>query len=195
MKKIQLTIIVVTTFIILSCEKNETATITASAQEQETVETKETSVDHFFDAGLPRASKEQLAPDFTVKDLDDNDVSLSDFKGQVVFLNFWASWCGPCISEMPSIQSLYEQTEDLDVKILTLNIGESKEIAKQFIDKYNYTFHTILDPENRVAGMYGVRSIPTTYIIDKTGMIVTGKLGAHEWDSPEIVEILKELSK
>lgn len=152
-------------------------------------------VDKYFEAGISRRSNAQQAPDFTLKNVEGQNISLSDFKGEVVLLNFWASWCGPCVSEMPSIESLYMQTKDLNIKVIAVNLKESKNTVQNFLDTNNYTFETVLDVDGATGDSYGIRSIPTTYIINKDGIIVSGKLGAHEWDSEKIIEILKELAE
>lgn len=144
-------------------------------------------------AGIQPIKDIILGPDFTIKDLKGNDVSLSDYRGKVVMLNFWASWCPPCRSEMPSMESLYKQLEGMDVEIVAVNLGETKEVAAKFINKEKYTFDVLLDSDNKVGSLYGVRSIPTTYIINKKGELKGYKLGAFDWDSEGILNIIKDL--
>ena len=114
----------------------------------------------------------EKVPDFTVYDNDGNEVKLSDFEGKAVVLNFWASWCGSCKSEMPDFQELYEQYgEDINFVMVNMTDGgrETLEHAKKFIEKQGYTFPVYFDTEYDAATVYGVRTIPTTYFIDKDG--------------------------
>ena len=113
------------------------------------------------------------ALDFKLKNLNGKEVSLSDYKGKKVFLNFWASWCGPCKSEMPDIEKLYEETKDSDLVIITINLGEDKDTVKSFLDKYKYNFTVLLDLDQSVAAQYKISAIPTSYFIDEAGNIVS----------------------
>jgi peroxiredoxin len=122
-------------------------------------------------------SQKTSAIDFKLKDLDGNEVSLSQFKGKRVFLNFWATWCGPCIKEMPEIENVFNETKDSDIVILTVNFGESHNTVKTFMDKNNYHFKVLLDSEENVAAKYNIASIPTSYFIDKDGTIVSMQSG------------------
>lgn len=149
--------------------------------------------DSFISAGITPIKDVVAAPDFALKDMDGNDVSLGDYKGHVVFLNFWASWCPPCRSEMPSIERLHQEVSEFNVDVVTVNLGESLKVAKDFIDSGKYTFDVLLDSNNAIGGLYAVRSIPTTYIINKSGELVGYRLGAYEWDKKSVVDLLKEL--
>ena len=111
--------------------------------------------------------------DFKLKNINGKEVSLSDYKGKKVFLNFWASWCGPCKSEMPDIEKLYEQTKNSDLVILTINLGEDKDTVKSFIDNAKYNFTVLLDLDQSVAAQYKISAIPTSYFIDEAGNIVS----------------------
>ncbi|NLI57329.1 MAG: TlpA family protein disulfide reductase, partial [Clostridium sp.] len=136
--------------------------------------------------------------DFTLKDFNGDEVSLSDYRGKLVILNFWASWCPPCIAEMPDFDSVNKElTEDDDVVILTVNLtngyrGETEEVAREFINKNGYTLPVLFDTEGVVAQNYGIRSIPTTYFIDKEGYVVNGISGMVDKDFVlEAIEIYK----
>ncbi|MBN4049359.1 redoxin domain-containing protein [Clostridium estertheticum] len=113
------------------------------------------------------------ALNFKLTDLNGKEVSLSDFKGKKVFLNFWASWCPPCKAEMPDIEKLYGQTKDSDLVILAVNIGDAKTTAKSFIDNNKYNFTVLLDSDQSIATKYNIVAIPTSFFINKEGNIVS----------------------
>ena len=117
-------------------------------------------------------AKKIAALNFKLKDLNGKDVSLNDFKGKRVFLNFWASWCSPCKAEMPDIEKLYAELKDSNLVILTINIGEDKNTVKSFIGKNKYNFTVLLDLKQKTAGQYNIGAIPTSFFIDKEGNIV-----------------------
>ncbi|GLC29131.1 TlpA disulfide reductase family protein [Clostridium omnivorum] len=120
----------------------------------------------------------EKAIDFKLKDLNGKNVSLSDFKGKKVLLNFWATWCPPCRAEMPDIEKLYQENKDSDLVILGINLGEDTQTVKSFIDKNKYNFNILLDSDQAVAIKYNIVSIPTSFFIDKEGNIVYKKVGA-----------------
>ena len=121
------------------------------------------------------------APDFTVENADGEQVKLSDFTGRPVVLNFWASWCGPCKSEMPGFQNLYDAYgEDVAFVMVNLTDGgrETTESAMAFVEKQGYTFPVYFDVDQEAAAAYYVTSIPATYFIDSEGNLVAYGLGA-----------------
>ena len=131
------------------------------------------------------------ATDFTLLDLEGNKHTLSDYKGKVVFLNFWATWCPPCRAEMPSMQKLYETWDKDKFVMLAVNIGESREKVRSFAESNGYTFPILLDEDQKVARKYGIRGIPATYLIDEQGNMVNKVVGAREWDINQIKRLLK----
>jgi len=122
----------------------------------------------------------ETAPDFELQNLEGQTVSLSDYRGSPVMLNFWASWCGPCRSEMPFFQQVYEDTEweAAGLVILGVNIGESPSVAGGFMEDNGFTFPVLLDMTGEVAEMYNTRSIPATFFIDERGIIRHSDVGA-----------------
>lgn len=122
------------------------------------------------------------ALNFKLKDLNGKEVSLSDFKGKKVFLNFWASWCPPCKAEMPDIEKLYEETKDTDLVILAVNIGEDNSSAKSFMEKNKYNFTILLDSDQIIAAKYNISGIPTSFFIDKEGNIIYSTQGGMTLD-------------
>lgn len=124
------------------------------------------------------ASSESFAIDFTLNDLDENPVKLSDFRGKKVLLNFWATWCPPCRAEMPDIEKLYKEYGDKDLVILAVNIGEDRKTVKDFVEQNGYSFKILLDTKSEVANKYVVNAIPTSYFIDADGSISNHYIGA-----------------
>lgn len=122
-----------------------------------------------------------MAPDFTVYDLEGNEVHLSDYVGKPIVLNFWASWCGPCQMEMPDFHEKYLTLKD-DVHFLMVNMTdgsrETVDTASSFVEEQGYSFPVLYDKDSDAAAAYGVRSIPTTYFIDAKGYAVAQVAGA-----------------
>lgn len=119
------------------------------------------------------------APDFTVELLGSDTVKLSDFKGKAVFLNFWATWCGPCIVEFPTIQQLADAFPD-DLVVIAVNCSEKKTNIKKFIDDNGYDFNVGLDEDGKIQKKYPTMGIPYTVIIDPDGVITSIHLGADD---------------
>ena len=111
------------------------------------------------------------APDFTLNDLAAKPVTLSSFKGQIVLINFWATWCGPCRIEMPAIERRYAALEDQGFVVLAVDVDEPITDVGAFVHDLNLTFPVLLDPGATVNDLYRVRGLPTTFIVDRDGMI------------------------
>jgi peroxiredoxin len=118
------------------------------------------------------ASADELsgaAPDFDLASRDGGRVALSDLAGQVVMVNFWATWCGPCRQEMPQLEALYERYSDLGFTLLGVNVEEDSSGADAFLAETPVSFPILFDPENKVSELYNVVAMPSTVIIDKSG--------------------------
>lgn len=128
-----------------------------------------------------------------VKDIDNNFVNMQDYKGKVIFLNFWATWCMPCVAELPSINKLYLQLQNENIAFLLIS-SEDLEKVKRYHDKkkYEVPFH-VIDKDGFIPAMYHSNSIPTTFIIDKEGQIVKAGMGAEDWDNPEFISMIKKI--
>jgi len=124
-----------------------------------------------------RARTGSQAPDFRLPELDGQTVSLSNFQGKPVLINFWAVSCPPCRFEMPFIQEIFEEWSDKGLVILAINIGESPSTVKRFMESYGYSFLVLLDTRGDVALKYGIRLIPVSLFIDKNGIIKAVKVG------------------
>ena len=122
------------------------------------------------------------AADFTLEDLEGNKVSLSDFEGKKIFLNFWATWCEPCKEEMPEMEKIHENYED--VVVLAINLDTHKDI-QGFMDDHGLTFGTLLDVEEEVNDQYEVVSIPTSFFIDEEGIIRKKIVGVLDYEKME----------
>jgi len=137
----------------------------------------------------PQVGKQ--APDFQLPNLEGPPVSLSDFRGKPILLNFWATWCGPCRQEMPLIQAIFEEQPDNGLVILAIDIGENASAVNNFMQSNNFSFPVLLDTDQDVALEYNIRAIPTTFFIDKDGLIQEIKVGAFS----NMIELKKSLSK
>ncbi|MBL7165624.1 MAG: TlpA family protein disulfide reductase [Dehalococcoidales bacterium] len=128
-------------------------------------------------ASSGRAELDKPAPDFTLKDLDGNTVRLSDLRGKVVFLNFWATWCPPCRAEMPDIEKVHRKYKDQDVVVLGIDLRESASTVRRFVEDGGYTWAFLLDTTGYVGSIYRVSAIPTSYFVDKKGIIRAVAIG------------------
>jgi peroxiredoxin len=133
------------------------------------------------------------APDFKLEDQDGKFVKLSDFKGKVVIVNFWATWCPPCRKEMPSMQRAWEKLEQEDIVMLAINVGEDSDQIFAFTAEYPVEFPLLMDRDSSVVKQWKVRGLPTTYIINPAGKIIYQAIGDREWDSDEIINQIRRL--
>ncbi len=140
---------------------------------------------------LPLPAAEPAA--LRLSDLDGRDHSLRDLRGQVVLVNFWASWCPPCIEEMPSIQRLAERMDGRPFAVVGVNVGEPRLRVKSMVDRLNVRFPVLLDRESAVFGEWEVSVLPSTYVLDTAGVPRYLGRGAREWDADEIIELVERL--
>ena len=136
------------------------------------------------------------APDFTLRNVAGEAVSLSDYRGQVVLLNFWATWCPPCKAEMPSMETLYRMLKDEGLVFLAVNAEPNgPQVVPAFLEKNPHSFPILLDDEGLVQKLYGVYKFPETFIIRRDGTIDDRVIGAIDWAHPEAVAYFKTLLK
>jgi peroxiredoxin len=134
------------------------------------------------------------APDFTLPDVEGRPVQLRELRGQVVFLNFWATWCPPCRLEMPSMERLYQSFKQTAFAMLAVSIDrQGVEAVQPFLAELRLTFPALLDRQSEVARRYGLRGLPTTYLIDPQGRLIGAAVGGREWDRPEAKALIAGL--
>ncbi len=151
--------------------------------------------DPFKQLNLTRATPPTAAPVFTVPRPAGRALSLTDYKGRVVLLNFWATWCPPCREEMPSMEHLYQRYRDRGFVVLALSIDRNLAAVPPFVEEFRLTFPIGLDSKTVVVELYRVRALPTTVLIDRGGQVVAGAAGARDWDSPAAHAVVETLLK
>ena len=144
---------------------------------------------------LTPVKNSMMAPDFELMDMDEEMKRFSDNRGRVVLLNFWATWCPPCIREMPSMEKLHQQINADDFKVIAVNQMEDIDQVFAFTGQLEVdpTFEILFDSTSKVSRDYGVRGLPTTYLIDKDGKVRYRAVGGRDFHHPEVVKIIKEL--
>jgi peroxiredoxin len=145
--------------------------------------------------GLTPYPNPERPADFSLQDTNGRAHALSDYRGKVIIVNFWATWCPPCVKEMPSLQRLGEQLDPETSQILAINMGERREEIESFAKQYALNFPLLVDPEMAVATAWSVKGLPTTYILDPTGTIVLWAIGDLNWDEPSVLRQLQNLRK
>ena len=133
------------------------------------------------------------APSFELADDSGSGARLEDYRGKYVLLNFWATWCAPCVQEVPSLNTLQEQFKENGLVVLGISVDENKDAYDQFLTSFNVTFPTVRDPEMAVASRYGTSMYPESYLIDRDGQVVRKYIGPENWMSPEIVNYFHSL--
>ena len=179
----------------LLSRKEERVSIEEKEWEEEEIAAEEERLIQLLYAsvGVQRINPPFEAEGFTLEDLRGSMISLKDFRGKVIFLNFWASWCGPCRIEMPAMELLWQVFQDDDFVILAVDVRERKDEVSSFIEKNDYTFPVLLDSRGKVANMYDVRAYPTSFLIDREGKVVGKAMGAREWASKDSFDLIEYL--
>lgn len=134
------------------------------------------------------------APDFALPDLQQQQRTLSSFRGKVVVLNFWATWCAPCVREMPALEKLQQRMQSRG--LVVIGVATDTEGATQvapFVRKLQLSFPILLDSENTVSQQYGARDLPATFLLDPAGKVIAAAKGAREWFSDEALSYLQEV--
>ena len=132
------------------------------------------------------------APHFSLTDTQGRIWSLSDLRGQVVFVNFWATWCPPCREEMPSMETLNKMMAGKSFKMLTILSNDDPDMADRFVKTVGGTFPVLLDPDSAIGTAYGLTGVPETYIVDKQGILREKFLGPRPWDSEGALNMIRQ---
>lgn len=142
---------------------------------------------------LEAVKEPSAAPDFTLINPDGKKVSLKDFRGKVVFLNFWATWCEFCREEMPAMERLYQEFRGKGLEIVGVDVKDKRADALAFVKKLRVTYPIVLDPDGEVGVLYGAFGLPLSYLIDRKGMVVARLFGPADWYSPGARQLIKSL--
>ena len=135
-----------------------------------------------------------MAPDFTFPDLGGNLVSLSSYRGKVVFINIWATWCPTCVDEMPSMEKAYNEFKREDFEILAVSIDVlGEQVVRPFMEKYKLSFPALLDNKGKIKKLYATTGVPESFILDKSGRIAHIAIGPKDWSTPASREFFREL--
>lgn len=139
-------------------------------------------------------AEESRAANFTLKSLSGPEISLDQYQGKYLLINFWATWCGPCKMEMPSLEALYQKfkSDKFDVLAISNDIF-GKTVVEPFVKANNLSFTVLLDQQLKVSYQFGIISLPTTFLIDPQGRIIGARQGAENWTNPENLQYFKEL--
>ena len=149
---------------------------------------------HFMESlSLIRFDEKVKAQNFALEDLSGNKVHLEDYRGKVIFLNFWTTWCPACLVEMPSMEKLYRGFKNKDFIILAVDMQEDSETVRKFKAKFKLSFPILLDTDGVVASYYGVKAIPATYFIDRMGYLYAAAMGARDWGGEDAFLLINHM--
>jgi peroxiredoxin len=138
--------------------------------------------------------KPQALDDVVLQTLDGSTLRLRSEKGKIVLLNFWATWCPPCRAEMPAIEKLWSREKDKAFTVVGVSVGEEPATVRAFIARQGYSYPIFVDPSGALGAAFGARSIPTTYVLDKSGAAIAGKVGGAPYDGEEAIALFAELA-
>jgi thiol-disulfide isomerase/thioredoxin len=148
----------------------------------------------FEEMGIVRMDEPVPIPvDIQLPDLNAKQVSFSEFKGKIVFVNFWATWCPPCREEMPSMEKLYTRLKHKDFVMVAVDLMEPASKVEAFFEEFKLTFMALLDTNGEVGSLFGISSIPTTLILDKNGMIIGIAVGPRDWAGKKSIALFEYL--
>ncbi len=148
----------------------------------------------FSKIGANPIKDHRKTPNVCLEGLNGEKVQLAALKGKVIFLNFWATWCGPCREEMPSMEALYQHYKERDFLFLTISIDyEGRELVRKFIERHRYRIPILLDPAGKTLELFEISRIPATLIIDRNGRMIGRVIGPRNWSSPEVFSLVNQM--
>jgi peroxiredoxin len=134
------------------------------------------------------------APGFSLPRLPSGNLSLADFRGKVVVLNFWATWCPPCVAETPSLETFAAKMQDRGVAVVGVSVDQDPGALQKFVEAYHLTYPIAQDPGRDVPARYGTYKFPETYIIDRSGHVADKIIGATNWTDPRMIAFVDSLA-
>lgn len=137
----------------------------------------------------------RTAPELALERLDGGMLGRNDVKGLTVIVNFWATWCPPCRKEMPALQRAWESLRDENILLIGIAVGENKPAVARYVEKMNLEFPIALDPTTDTSSAWGVRGLPTTYVVDPSGRIVLEAVGERDWDDTAMLDRIRSVAK
>ncbi len=150
--------------------------------------------EEFKRAGITRPKENLMAPEFQLRSLKGGMLSLSDFRGQLIILNFWGTFCAPCREEMPALERLWQRHKNKGLTVLGVAVDrEEQAVVEQFIDTYHIDFPIVHDPTDHSRTLYEVTGFPFSYFIDQQGRIIGRVIGAYDWDAPQMQDLITQL--
>jgi peroxiredoxin len=135
------------------------------------------------------------APDFKLPALGPGSLSLGDYRGQVVLVNFWATWCPPCVEETPGLQKFSEQMREQGVTVIGVSVDQNRRAVEEFVTHYGLSYPIALDSHQAVAGRFGTFKFPETYILDREGNVAEKIIGATDWQDPRLISFVQDLAR
>lgn len=174
-------------------ERMEAAPNSGGLTQVDTVTEDNTLSRLFEEMGVVQMDPVALPIDVTLPDLNGRQVSLSDFKGKILFVNFWATWCPPCREEMPSMEKLHAQLKHKAFVMVAIDLQEPASAVKEFFKEFKLTFMALLDASGEIGLLFGIRSIPTTLVLDKNGMIIGVAVGPRNWAGKKSIALFEYL--
>ncbi len=148
---------------------------------------------HAGEEALTALPNKPDAPDFMLRDMDENIRELDDYKGKPVIINFWASWCPPCRAELPSMNRAWKKLKNDGIEMLAINIGEDEDAIAAFIKEHPIDFNILLDESGEELENWSIRGLPTTFILDPEGHVVYMAVGGRDWDEDKLLDKIRSL--
>ena len=148
----------------------------------------------FNPSGKPPLGKGVPAPNFSLPDIEGKKVSLTNFKGKIVLLNIWATWCAPCVAEMPSMEKLYQELKGEGFEIIAVSIDESgAKTVLPFMERYDLSFPALTNPKGDIKNLYQITGVPESFILDQNGIIVEKIIGPRDWADSEAIRYFRNI--